>query len=195
VRRIAAITVLLGVVVTACGSDEPAVAPTSSTAEAGGSDRDTTTTAAGDAGRSVAALPDDPCALLTADDVEALLGASVPGSPGVSSTTEGGPQFVSCGWGSVTDENGMVSLMASVPSEDLGIDFLQTVASAATQRTPVEVGDEGELLDVFLLPGGGGVGTSVLFRKDGLSVLVGRSGDGADPTVLETVAANVASRL
>jgi hypothetical protein len=187
----------LGPVLAGCGGGSEDASPTT-TDPAGdlGDEVGSTTTADGDPGVGATGLPDDPCALLGDAEVASLLGTAVPGNEGVSSLIEEAPQFVSCSWGSFLDDVGVVSVAVSTPSGEAGIDYLEMLAGGAGgQGTPVAVGGDGELLDVFIMPGGGGDGSSVLFRQDGLTVVVSRSGEAVDTVALESAAAQVSSRL
>jgi hypothetical protein len=196
----------LGWGLAACGgSSSDDAAPTSTApvdvGDTGIGDNENTGTDTGDLGDEVGteapsstALPDDACTLLGDAAVEALLGTPAEATEGVSSLTEGTPQFVSCYWGDFTTDTGVVSVAASVPAD--GIDYLGMLAEgAAGTGTPVDVGEDGELLDLFVMPGGGGAGASVLFRQDGLTVVVARSGEAVDTSALESAAAEVSSRL
>lgn len=195
----------LGWGLTACGgsADEGGSAPTApvqlgdgTTTADGGNEPVTDLGDEVDAeGSGAAASLPDACDLLGDATVETLLGTPAEAVEGVSSLTEGTPQFVSCYWGDLTTDTGVVSVAASVPSA--GIDYLGTLAEAAGggAGTPVEAGEDGELLDVFVMPGGGGAGASVLFRQDGLTVVVARSGEDVDTGALESAAAEVSSRL
>jgi hypothetical protein len=145
---------------------------------------------------SAAALPSDPCALLTPDQVAPLLGSAQDGTVGASSTEPGGPQFTSCQWGELTTDAGQLSVGVSTPSGDGGIDYLATLAGATgVESTPSSVGEDGKVLAAFIRPGGGGVGKTVMFTRDGVTVLVARSGATVDTAALETAAGQVAANL
>jgi hypothetical protein len=196
---LAAVTLATAVALGACSSSDDS--------SSGSSDKATTTTAAksnGDgsgsstttAKGSAKALPNDPCALLPAGQVTALLGSAATGTPGASSTDPSGPQFTSCQWGELTTDAGQVSVAVSVPSGDGGIDYLATLAGGTgIASTPSSVGTDGKILDAFIRPGGGGVGKTVWFTKDGRTVLVARSGSAAEAATLEAAASAVASNL
>ena len=173
-------------------------APRSTTSAAtgsggGGSTSAPPTTAA--AGRA-AALPDDACAVLAGDEDTAVLTGENAGVAGPGSTDPSGPQFVSCQWGDLTTDTGQLSVAVSRPSGDGGIDYLSTLMrGTGATGTPSPVGTDGKVVDLYVRPGGGGVGRTVWFTKDGLTVLVGRSGDAVDTAALETAAGQVAGRL
>jgi hypothetical protein len=169
---------------------------TSTTASNSGSDgsgKDTSTTAGKG---SSASLPSDPCALLAPEQVSPLLGSAQDGTAGASSTDPGGPQFTSCQWGQLTTDAGQLSVGVSKPSGDGGIDYLATLAGATgVASTPSSVGDDGKVLAAFIRPGGGGDGKTVMFTRNGLTVLVARSGATVDTAALETAAGQVAANL
>ncbi len=180
----------------ACGGSDDSSSSASTTAEpAGGSSSDggeaTTTTT----GKGSAQLPADVCALLPADQVTALLGSPATGAKGAESRNPENPQFASCLWGDLTSPTGQVSLAVSLPMPEIGIDYLQTVFGGAGPTTPVPVGEDGELADRFVRTGGGGVGKTILFKQDGLTVALGQSGDTVDAAKLQTAAQQVAEGL
>ncbi|MFZ4519322.1 MAG: hypothetical protein ACOYOP_13090 [Microthrixaceae bacterium] len=183
----------------ACGGSDDSSSPASTTAStttapADGSSADDgsdTTTA----GKGSAKLPADVCALLPADQVTALLGSPTTGAKGAESRNPENPQFASCLWGELTSPTGQVSLAVSVPMPEIGIDYLQTVFGGAGPTTPVPVGEGGKLADRFVRTGGGGTGKTILFKKDGLTVALGQSGDTVDAAKLQTAAQQVAEGL
>lgn len=147
-------------------------------------------------GSSAAALPQDPCSLLTAPDVTSLLGSDAAGVAGPASTDPSGPMLTSCQWGNLADDIGQVSVAVSAPSGDAGIDYLGTlVAGSGLQGAPSSVGQDGQVYEAFIRPGGGGVGKSVRFTQNGLTVLVARSGASVDSPSLEAAAQQVSGRL
>lgn len=183
----------------ACGGSDDSSSSSASTtasstaAPAGGSSADDGSDAT--TGKGSAKLPGDVCALLPADQVTALLGSPATGAKGAESRNPENPQFASCLWGDLTSPTGQVSLAVSLPMPEIGIDYLQTVFGGAGPTTPVPVGEDGELADRFVRTGGGGVGKTILFKQDGLTVALGQSGDTVDAAKLQTAAQQVAEGL
>lgn len=177
--------------IAACGSsggDDVATATTAAGADA------PTSAAAGSDGTPApeAAAPEGPapdaCGLLTAADVEAVLGSAVEPSPLPGETAD---NYSGCLW---NDLPVLLGVQVAAPAD--GIDALVALAKVATEA-PLDspVGRDGLYYPgTGFVPGGGGVGQSVLFFDGPWTVVVGVAGTPDTPidrAVLEDLAAKV----
>lgn len=134
-------------------------------------------------------VPGEPC-LLTPDEVAALTGETVAGR---AATSPFGPgETAGCTWGDLL-MGVEVSLLFEVP--EIGLSTITETAGLADTTTPVTIGEEGELVDIYVRGGGGGKGWTVVTRLGDMYVALGASGDDADPVALQEVAAAVVERL
>jgi hypothetical protein len=164
----------------ACGSsDNKSDAPVdagSNTAAAGenSSENSTDATNAKNENSGSSSLP-DACELLADSDVEAVLGSAPEGKAADrSGSGGGGPQVRGCMWGELSDESGLLAVQIATPDPETKIDYLKSVVNASGGGgTPVDIGENGQLLDRAYIPYGGGVGKSVMFENDGNTVVVG----------------------
>lgn len=77
-----------------------------------------------------------------------------------------------------------------------GYDPLAQLPNASKQQVPNDIAEAGRLLDdLGLIPGGGGIGKSVVFTKGECKVVLGVTGDGVDAKMLESVARKVADQI
>ena len=133
------------------------------------------------------ATPPDPCGLVTDEAASALVGEAVTGVP---APVNGAPYAV-CQWGELF--KGKV-LAVQVAGQKDTIRPLQLLVSASTNSAqPSSVGTDGQYLpDIGYVYGGGGVGSSVIFRHGEWDVLVGLTGeDKPSQSDLEAVAADI----
>jgi hypothetical protein len=169
--------VVLALGVGACGGDDDkdtGASATPTTAASNGEDGGgTETTVPDDASSSD--LPSDACALLHADDVEAVLGVAAVAKPSDrSGSGGGGPQVKGCQWGEVAADSGVVAVQISKPDPETGIDYVKSVVNASGGGgTPVDIGENGQLIPRAHIPYGGGVGLSVMFTHNGNTVVIG----------------------
>lgn len=136
-----------------------------------------------------AALP-DACGLLDPDAVVELAGVALP------ATASGGEGAATCTWADLATSPTFVGLQVYSIDPAVPVDPVAIFADASQARTPLAIGDGGSALaDVGLIPGGGGIGRSVVFRVGSLSVALGVTGEDVDAARLESVARAVADRL
>jgi hypothetical protein len=142
---------------------------------------------------AAAASLQDPCALLSPSDVQSLIGKAKPAVPGASQTAAGGPQFRSCTWGDLLDPAGLVSVLVSATDRESQINYADIlVGGSGRGGVPVSVGSDGKLFaDRAIIAGGGGVGKTVLFHKNGIAIIVAVTGAKVSQTALVTAAQNV----
>ena len=190
---VAATAVLLLVGVSACsssGSDGTASKGTSTTASSGGSDSDGGSDSPGGTVKAVEVCPMVDAAAVTA------LGLS---GAGQASDYDGPPGTAVgvCSFGSVTDETGTLVVQVETKSEGAVVDPLLIVLKNATQTAPVAASKPAgaKVYDVAVIPGGGGVGTSVAWEGGGHVVVAARTGDNVDVAQLETIVAGVVAKL
>jgi hypothetical protein len=143
-----------------------AVRPTSTTATAG------STTEATAPVTKLRALP-DACKLLTAAQVKAAIGKEAVGQKPPTGGS-GGPDYAGCTWGDIASDNPLIAVQVSRPSGAANIDYVKSLVSAVGEPgTPVDIGENGRLLSRAYIPGGGGAGQSIMFTKNGDTVVVG----------------------
>ena len=134
----------------------------------GGTSRGTTASSA-----KASALP-DACTLLEPAQVKAVTGKETAPNKSPITGGAGGPAYVGCSWGQIASENPFVAVQISRPSGDANVDYLKVlVGTAGDKGTPVAIGENGMVLNRAYIPGGGGVGKSIMFTKNGDTVLVG----------------------
>jgi hypothetical protein len=166
-RTIPVLLLALVVVLAACGGDD-------SDDDASGTPPTDPPADVDDGVDVVAALPSDACALLSDDDVEAAIGTADAGTPATPREDGGRAVLVGCTWGAVASDDPALAVQVGVPSGEARINYLKTLTNAASQSSePIDIGENGQLLGTGFLPGGGGVGQSVIFEKDGQTVVVG----------------------
>jgi hypothetical protein len=137
----------------------------------------------------------DACTLLESADVAAALGVAATPTPAiVSGTSVEGPRYRGCTWGAIADPAGILSAMVSKPSGAGNINYLEAQVDAVGGETqPVDVGENGRRVGRAFVPGGGGVGESVIFEVDGVTVLVAATR--ADAAKVEAAARAAAERV
>ena len=182
----------LTVVLAGCGSNSATNSSSTTVTPAGGITSSSSVSHATTTGTAAASLP-DPCTLLTAADVSTVLGVAATASKGVSQDS---PPFASCSWGSLTADSGLVSVLVSRPGGDGGIDYAAMLAGVTADPTdkPLAVGTGGKLMNRAVIAGGGGVGKTAFFKKNGITVVIGLAKTSADEAAL-TAAAQHASSL
>ena len=182
--------VTLGFVLSACGSTS--VAP-SITAHSG-SASSTSPTSNSSGGASIT-IP-DPCTLLSASDITALLGVSVPATPGINQGAGSGLPARSCTWGSPIDAIGVVSALVASTDPHTGANYADTlVNSSGPAGTSVAVAGDGKIVDRAVEAGGGGVGESIIFHKNGLTVVIAVVKGAVDQNALVVASQNGAAKI
>jgi hypothetical protein len=164
--------VVLAFAVSACSSSGGA-----NDSAPNGNDGGSETTVAGPtnaANTGNGALPSDACSLLSAGQVEAAIGKAAEGNAAPPRDDNGVVALVGCTWGSVASEDPAIAVQVGKPAGEAQIDYLKALTGAAAQSAqPIDVGTEAKLLGTAFLPGGGGVGQSVIFEQDDMTVVVG----------------------
>ncbi len=149
----AAVVVLLA----ACGGGS-ASSTGSADATAQGATSQSATAQSESASGSAAAV--DACAALTPDQVAAVLGSPAAGQPQNSASEAYG--LSACTWGQL-GSGGLLSLQVFTPG--VIADPLSNYLAAANGKSePVAGLPDGKLYAIGLLPGGGGVGSTVVWR-------------------------------
>lgn len=142
-----------------------------------------TTPAPGGNAATGSGLPDDACALLSAKEVKDALGVAAKGQ--VEDRAGSGskaPQVKGCTWGKVTADSGLIAVQVSATDPKTGIDYLKSVVKAGGEGSPIDIGEEGQLVQRAHIPYGGGVGLSVMFTNDGNTVVVATTKASQDKT-------------
>jgi hypothetical protein len=88
----------------------------------------------------------------------------------------------------------MIAVQVATPDPDTGINYLESVVNAAGGGgTPVDIGDDGQLVPRAHVPYGGGVGFSVMFTNNGNTVVVGatKASEAQTKAAAEAVLANL----
>jgi murein DD-endopeptidase MepM/ murein hydrolase activator NlpD len=174
----------------ACGSTSTAP----STAKPSGSASSTSPTS-NPSGRTSASVP-DPCTLLGASDITAVLGVSKPATAGVNQTGGSGPQTRSCTWGSLLDDTGMVSVLVATTDPGTGTNYADILVNGSGPAgTPVDVASDGKIVDRAVVAGGGGVGKSIIFHKNGVTVVVAVVKSAVDQNALVGASQSAAAKL
>jgi hypothetical protein len=173
VRRFIVVSLLV-LVLAACGSSSKAKASTPpDSSRVSASTPPTPPTSASRPQKSSSGVP-NACGLLTPAQVKAALGTDAKASASPRNGGNGGPEYSGCTWGDLTSEDAVVGVQVSMPSGPANIDYVQTLVGAVDdQGTAVAVGENGKLLTHAFVPGGGGDGQSILFTKNGKTVVVG----------------------
>jgi hypothetical protein len=175
---------LLALALAACGSSSKPKAKAST-------DATTTTTAEP---RARAAVVPDACKLLSAAQVRDALGTSATATKSPLNGGQGGPAYSGCTWGDLASEDAVVAVQVSTPSGPGNIDYVKDLVDAVGEPgTEVNVGENGKLLPRAFIPGGGGIGQSILFTKNGNTVVVGmvRNSEAKLKAAANAVAANM----
>jgi hypothetical protein len=175
---------LLAFALAACGSSSKPKATASTGA--------TTTSTAEQ--RVVAATVPDACTLLSAAQVKDALGTSATATKSPLNGGQGGPAYSGCTWGDLAAEDAVVAVQVSTPSGPGNIDYVKDLVDAVGEPgTEVNVGENGKLLPRAFIPGGGGIGQSILFTKNGNTVVVGmvRNSEAKLKAAANAVAANM----
>ena len=118
---------------------------------------------------------------------------------GQSSSYDGPPGTAVgvCSFGSVTDETGTLVVQVETRSKGAVVDPIMIVLKNATQTAPAAASrpSGAKVYDVAVIPGGGGVGTSVAWEGGGHVVVAARTGDNVDVAQLETIVAGIVDQL
>jgi hypothetical protein len=138
----------------------------------------------------------DPCTLLTASDITAVLGVSLPATPGINQTAGSGLPARSCTWGSPINATGVVSVLVASTDPATGANYADTlVDSSGPAGTSVAVAGDGKIVDRAVVAGGGGAGKSIIFHKSGLTVVVAVVKGTVDQNALVAASQNAATKL
>lgn len=173
----------------ACGSTSTAP----SAAKPSGSASSTSPTSNSSGGTS-ASIP-DPCTLLNASDITAILGVGKPATPGVDQTGGSGPKARSCTWGSLLDDTGMVSVLVATTDPETGTNYADTLVNGSgAAGTPVDVASDGKIVDRAVVAGGGGVGKSIIFHKNRITVVVAVVKSAVDQNALVAASQSAAAK-
>ncbi len=180
--------VSLGFVLSACGSTS--ATPSVST----NSPSTPSTTSVSKSIHTASVTIPDPCTLLSASDVTALLGTSMPATPGLNQGAGSGSPARSCTWGSPIDASGEVSVLVASNAPGTGVNYADTlVDSSGPSGTSVAVAGDGKIIDRAVAAGGGGVGQSIIFHKSGLTVVVAMVGGTVHQSSLVTASQHAAA--
>ena len=161
------------------------------------SDGGTSTTAAERSGPddSTSAGSPEPvsvCPLLDEADL-ATVGVTGPGKP----TERVGPPGIAlgaCSWGSIDTE--LLVVQVESRGADIIVDPLAGATKAAKSAPkPASQPAGAKVIDIALLPSGGGTGTSVVADQGSELVVVSRFGDDVDVPALEALTAKVVDAL
>ncbi len=182
--------VMLGCALSACGSTS--ATPSATTQSVSPSSTSTTSKSSS----TVSVKIPDPCTLLGASDVTALLGVSMPATPGLDQGAASGQPARSCTWGSPIDSTGEVSVLVASTDPSTGTDYADTlIEGSGSTGTSVAVAGDGKVFDEAVVAGGGGAGKSVIFHENGLTVIVAVVKDGVDQNALVTASQNAAAAV
>ena len=135
------------------------------------------------------ALP-DPCGLVGPEEVTDLLGVEPASRP---ATTDDPAVFAGCTWGELTSGNVLsVQLGRSIGE----VNRIRALAQVSKDTASSSVGTDGLLLkDVALIPGGGGVGATVVFEHGDVTASVSATSPDVSQESLETLARSVDASL
>src|SRR5262249_47799610 len=126
--------------------------------------------------------------------VTAALGTTATATNSPLNGGTGGPAYSGCTWGNLASEDAVVAVQVSTPSGPGNIDYVKNLVDAVGEKgTAVDVGENGQLLSHAFIPGGGGIGQSIMFTKNGNTVVVGmvRSSEAKLKAAAGAVAANI----
>jgi murein DD-endopeptidase MepM/ murein hydrolase activator NlpD len=182
--------VSLGFVLSACGSGTAAPSTTTHSGSAS-STRPTSNSSVA----ASATIP-DACTLLSASDITTLLGVSMPATAGINQGAASGLPARSCTWGSPINATGVVSVLVASNDPGTGANYADTlVDSSGPAGTSVAVAGDGKVVDRAVEAGGGGVGKSIIFHKNGLTVVVAVVKDAVDQTALVAASVDAAAKV
>lgn len=122
----------------------------------------------------------NPCALVSAETVSELLGSNLTGVPADGTEYDGVAMlFRTCQWGATDGPDGAIGVQIGVPNE-AGRDVVYNRSTVMDPALDVSIGEDGrENLYMGELPTGGAKGSTIFFRTQGYSVLIGHVGPGA----------------
>jgi murein DD-endopeptidase MepM/ murein hydrolase activator NlpD len=191
VKRILPVcVVILGFALSACGSTS--AAPSTTTHSGSASSTSQTSNSSGAASATIS----DPCTLLSASDITALLGVSVPATPGINQGAGSGLPARSCTWGSPINATGVVSVLVASTDPGTGANYADTlVDSSGPAGTSVAVAGDGKIVDRAVVAGGGGIGRSIIFHKNGLTVVIAVVKGAVDQNTLVAASQNAAAKV
>ena len=119
--------------------------------------------------------------------------------PGEPSDRVGPPGVATgvCTFGSIIDETGALVVQVESKSKDAVVDPIMAVLKGASQTAPTAASKPSgaKVYDLAVIPGGGGVGTTVAWEGDGHVVVAARTGNNVDVAQLENVVAGVVEQL
>ncbi|MDY7100126.1 MAG: hypothetical protein S0880_02965 [Actinomycetota bacterium] len=147
------------VVLGACGGDSGAAD------QAGGSST---------AGTPADGFPDDVCTLLAATTAAEVLGSTEAPMTATGSPADGA---AACAYGSITDPAGGLTVQVA---QAAGGDPFMALVPDGTRQQPLPRPTGAVRHAIGLVPGGSGIGSTVLFDHDGLHVAVSVAGVDAD---------------
>ena len=184
---------LLLVGATSCSSGDDSSTATSTTAERSSSDSGSGSSAASSSSGKVTAV--EVCPMVDAAAVTAL-GHS---GAGEASSYDGPPGTAVgvCSFGSVMEDAGALVVQVETKGKDAIVDPIMTVLNNATGTEPAAAATPSgaKVYDVAVIPGGGGVGTTVAWKDDSHVVVAAQTGDEVAVAQLEAIVAGVGDQL
>lgn len=138
----------------------------------------------------------DPCALLGTDVLAEYFPTAVGPTAMDGETYDGVPLlFRTCQWGDTNGPDGAIGVQIGV-ANSVGRDVVYNRSTAMDPALSVSIGEDGrETMYLGELPTGGGKGSTIFFRTQGYSVLVGHVGPGASLDSVEVLGAAVLAGL
>lgn len=171
----------------ACAGDpRPAGVPSAST----------TSTRAATGDISLADLP-DPCTLVSRATLDDALYEPGDGTRNAPATDDGEQLlFRTCTWGDVDDPvTGAIGVQIGTPTVS-GHDVVANRANALDPALATDIGTDGkETMLLGAMPTGGAKGSTIFFRHDGWSVMIGHIGRDARLATVEALAREVIAAL
>lgn len=152
-------------------------------------------TGSGDGGGSQKVTAPDVCPQVDASAVAALgmpatgEPSSYPGPPGTAIGV--------CSFGSIASEQGILVVQVENKTKDAIVDPVLTVLKNAVQEPPTAAASpEGaKVYSLAVIPGGGGVGTTVAWESDEHVVVAAQTGEKVDVANLEKIVAGIVDKL
>ena len=120
----------------------------------------------------------------------------MPATPGINQGTGSGLPARSCTWGSPINATGVVSVLVASTDAATGANYADTlVDSSGPVGTSVAVAGDGKIVDRAVEAGGGGVGESIIFHKNGLTVVIAVVKGAVDQNALVVASQNAAAKI
>jgi murein DD-endopeptidase MepM/ murein hydrolase activator NlpD len=120
----------------------------------------------------------------------------MPATPGINQGASSGLPARSCTWGSPINATGVVSVLVATTDPATGANYADTlVDSSGPAGTSVAVAGDGKIVDRGVVAGGGGVGKSIIFHKNGLTVVIAVVKATVDQTTLVAASQNAATTI